>query len=105
MRTRRRPDDEGPRWRGIRGGDHCRPREPAQGLVHTEPSTDTARTKALDGGEYEEAITATTDTARRLGITGTPTFVFDRRFATVGAQPAEVLLQAIDAALRHTEEE
>ncbi len=62
-------------------------------------------TKALDGGEYEEAITATTDTARRLGITGTPTFVFDRRFATVGAQPAEVLLQAIDAALRHTEEE
>jgi predicted DsbA family dithiol-disulfide isomerase len=62
-------------------------------------------TKCLNGGEYEGAITATTDTARRLGITGTPTFVFDGRFAAAGAQPAEVLLQAIDAALRHTEEE
>lgn len=62
-------------------------------------------TKALDGGEYEGAITATTDTARQLGITGTPTFVFDKRFAVVGAQPAEALLQAIDAALKHTEEQ
>ena len=60
-------------------------------------------TKALNEGEYESAITETTDTARRLGITGTPTFIFDVRFAAVGAQPAEVLLQAIDAALEHTE--
>ena len=67
---------------------------------------DVARmTKALDGGEYEGAIAATTDMARQLGITGTPTFVFDRRFATVGAQSVEVLLQAIDAALNPTEEE
>ena len=58
---------------------------------------------ALDGGEYEDAITAAAATARQLGITGTPTFVFDRRFATVGAQPAEVLLQAIDEALKHSE--
>lgn len=60
-------------------------------------------TTALDGGEYEGAIAATTATARQLGITGTPTFVFDRRFATAGAQSAEVLLQAIDAALQHAE--
>ena len=60
-------------------------------------------TEALDGGEYEGAISATTTEARQLGITGTPTFVFDRRFATVGAQPAEALLQAIDAALEHDE--
>jgi predicted DsbA family dithiol-disulfide isomerase len=59
--------------------------------------------KAVDGGEYEEAIAETTDTARRLGITGTPTFVFDKRFAAVGAQPAEVLLKAIDAALQDTD--
>ena len=48
-----------------------------------------------------------TDTPRvdrlELGITGTPTFVFDKRFAVVGAQPIEALLQAIDAALKHTE--
>lgn len=56
-------------------------------------------TSALDAGAYEETVRATTELARRLGITGTPTFVFDRRFATVGAQPAEVLLQAVDAAL------
>ncbi len=62
-------------------------------------------TKALDGGEYEGAITATTETARQLGITGTPTFVFDTRFVLVGAQPTEALLQAIDAALKDTEEE
>ncbi len=62
-------------------------------------------TKALDDGEYEGAITATTDTARRLGITGTPTYVFDKHIAVVGAQPVEALLQAIDVALKHAEEE
>jgi len=56
-------------------------------------------TDALDGGEYEAAITTTTEMAGQLGITGTPTFVFDMRYAAVGAQPAEALLQGIDAAL------
>ena len=55
--------------------------------------------QALDGGEYEAALAETTATAKQLGITGTPTFVFDRRFAAVGAQPTEVLLQTIDAVL------
>ena len=55
-------------------------------------------TKGLDAGGYESALTETTDMARRLGITGTPTFVFDMLFASVGAQPSEALLQAIDAA-------
>ena len=50
-------------------------------------------------------LTATTDTARRLGITGTPTYVFDKHIAVVGAQPVEALLQAIDVALKHAEEE
>jgi predicted DsbA family dithiol-disulfide isomerase len=56
----------------------------------------------LNAGDYEAAITETTDTARRLGVTATPTFVFDKRFVAVGAQSSEVLLQAIDAALKHT---
>lgn len=60
---------------------------------------------ALDGGEYEGAMAETTAMARQLGITGTPTFIFDRRFATVGAQPPEALLHAIDAALKHPESE
>ena len=55
--------------------------------------------KGLDAGQYEDAIIETTDTARRLGITGTPTFVFDMRFAAVGAQSSEALLAAIERAV------
>ena len=34
-------------------------------------------------------------TARSLGIRGVPCFVFDRRFAVSGAQPSELLVQAL----------
>ncbi len=34
-----------------------------------------------------------------MGITGTPTFVFDRRLAASGAQPTEVLLKAFERAV------
>lgn len=55
---------------------------------------------AIDGGAWDHTLTETTREARAMGITGTPTFVFDRRFATSGAQPVEVLLQAFDAAVK-----
>lgn len=32
--------------------------------------------------------------ARRMGVTGVPTFIVDNRYAVVGAQPAEQLIQA-----------
>lgn len=51
---------------------------------------------ALEEGRYETALSATTARTRALGITGTPTFVFDEKFAAVGAQPAEVLVQAFN---------
>jgi predicted DsbA family dithiol-disulfide isomerase len=38
--------------------------------------------------------------ARELGIEGVPFFVFDRRLAVSGAQPAEVLAQAVERATR-----
>jgi predicted DsbA family dithiol-disulfide isomerase len=57
--------------------------------------------EVLDGGQYESALVDATRDARMMGISGTPTFVFDRRFATSGAQPAEVLLSAFDEALNH----
>lgn len=38
--------------------------------------------------------------ARELGIEGVPFFVFDRRLAVSGAQPAEVLVQAVERAAR-----
>jgi predicted DsbA family dithiol-disulfide isomerase len=51
---------------------------------------------ALAGGAGEAELAATRDDAARLGITGTPTYVFERRLAAVGAQPAEVLIRAIE---------
>ena len=41
---------------------------------------------ALDDGRYRSRISASIETARQAGITGTPTFIFDDRFALVGAQ-------------------
>lgn len=49
---------------------------------------------ALAEGRYEEAVVDTAADAGRMGITGTPTFVFDRRLAASGAQPTHVLLEA-----------
>jgi len=54
---------------------------------------------ALAEGRYEAALRETTDTARRLGITGTPTFVFGRRYAAVGAQSVEELRRVAERAL------
>lgn len=50
---------------------------------------------ALTGGEYDDAIAATGEMARRLGISGTPTFVFENEFAVVGAHPVETLHSAV----------
>ena len=54
---------------------------------------------AIDGGAWEHALWQATADAREMGITGAPTFVFDRRFAASGAQPVEVLLRAFGSAL------
>lgn len=53
--------------------------------------------RAIDSGRWEESLTRTSMEARQMGITGTPTFVFDRSLAASGAQPAAVLLEAIEA--------
>ena len=57
---------------------------------------------ALESGRYDTLIRQTGERARRLGITGTPTYVFAGRYGAVGAQPAEVLedvaRKALDAA-------
>jgi predicted DsbA family dithiol-disulfide isomerase len=45
-----------------------------------------------------EAVQADLDDARRLGISGVPFFVFDRRLAVSGAQPTELLLEALEQA-------
>jgi predicted DsbA family dithiol-disulfide isomerase len=47
-----------------------------------------------------EAVAADIEAARQLGISGVPFFVFDRRLAVSGAQPTDLLLQALDQAFR-----
>jgi predicted DsbA family dithiol-disulfide isomerase len=49
----------------------------------------------LTSDAYAAEVRADGDTARRLGIRGVPCFVFERRFAVSGAQPAELLLEAL----------
>ena len=53
---------------------------------------------AIDRGAWASALAQTTADARAMGINGAPTFVFNRRFATSGAQPVDVLLRAFEAA-------
>jgi predicted DsbA family dithiol-disulfide isomerase len=45
-----------------------------------------------------EAVEADIDAARQLGVSGVPFFVFDRRLAVSGAQPTDLLLQALEQA-------
>lgn len=51
--------------------------------------------EVLDSGEYDDAIAATGEHARRLGITGTPTYVFENQYAVVGAHPVDTLYRAV----------
>lgn len=54
---------------------------------------------ALDRGAGEDALEDTRREARRLGISGTPTFVFGGTHAAVGARPVEALRRAAGRAL------
>jgi predicted DsbA family dithiol-disulfide isomerase len=51
---------------------------------------------ALTEEKYAEAVREDEDLARRIGIQGVPYFVLDRRFGVSGAQPSELLLQALE---------
>ena len=62
-----------------------------------------AMEEALEKGRFEGVLDATTKRARALRITGTPTFVFDGRFAAAGAQPTEVLARGLRAAAQARE--
>ncbi len=49
----------------------------------------------LASPEDRDAVTAEVEEAYRLGVTGVPCFIIDNRYAVVGAQPAEILVEAI----------
>ncbi len=49
----------------------------------------------LDGDRYADAVRADEEAASQIGIRGVPFFVLGRRYGLSGAQPADVLLQAL----------
>ena len=53
---------------------------------------------ALEGEVYADAVHADEELAARIGIRGVPYFVLDRRYGVSGAQPSELLLQALEKA-------
>ena len=59
----------------------------------------------VESGAFAEAVSASTATAQRHGIGGVPAFVFDRRLLVSGAQPHEILEQALAQTARMRAEE
>jgi predicted DsbA family dithiol-disulfide isomerase len=57
----------------------------------------------LDGDRYADAVRADERAATQLGIRGVPFFVLDRKYGLSGAQPADVILQALEQAWREAE--
>jgi predicted DsbA family dithiol-disulfide isomerase len=54
--------------------------------------------EALESDAYAEAVREDESVAQRIGIQGVPFFVLDRRYGVSGAQPAELLVQALEKA-------
>jgi predicted DsbA family dithiol-disulfide isomerase len=57
-----------------------------------------AAREVLAGDAYAEAVAADEREATALGISGVPFFVVDRRYGISGAQPAELIQQALERA-------
>ena len=52
----------------------------------------------LAGDEYGAEVDTDEAMASTLGVTGVPFFVFDRRYAISGAQPAEAITEVLQQA-------
>ena len=50
----------------------------------------------LASGEFADAVAADSAEARRHGVTGTPFFLIDGKYALSGAQPAEAFGEALN---------
>lgn len=86
--------DRGTFTEGLATSDHSELRELA-----IEVGLDAAEVDAvLEGDKYSDAVRADEQQARAYGISGVPFFVIDEKYGVSGAQPAEVVLQALDQA-------
>jgi predicted DsbA family dithiol-disulfide isomerase len=57
---------------------------------------------ALASGSFAPEVRDDEREARELGITGVPFFVLHRRYAVSGAQPADLMLEALERAWAET---
>ncbi|KGF69119.1 DSBA oxidoreductase [Hoeflea sp. BAL378] len=51
--------------------------------------------RLLAGDADRDAVEAEIDQARKMGVTGVPCFIIDMKYAVVGAQPADALVDAM----------
>ena len=73
--------------------------------VATEAGMDGGEVRLrLDRGDDAEIVASEDEHARRLAISGVPTFVLDQKYAVSGAQEPEVLLQVFDKVAAEGEE-
>jgi predicted DsbA family dithiol-disulfide isomerase len=69
-----------------------------EALIELAAEMDIDAREALDGDAYADAVRADEELAHRIGIRGVPFFVLDRRYGLSGAQPAEIIVQALEKA-------
>ena len=86
--------DRGTFTEGLPVSDTAALREVAVGVGLPADEVDAV----LAGDRYADAVRADEAQARAYGITGVPFFVVDGRYGISGAQPAELLLQALEQA-------
>lgn len=56
----------------------------------------TAVRQVLDSNRYAYEVTQDIQDARNIGVRGVPFFVFNRKYAVSGAQPADVFLETLE---------
>lgn len=64
-----------------------------------------AMQQATETGQYQVAVNAQINEARALGITGVPTYIFNDRYAIVGAQPYEAFREVMARLMADVEHE
>jgi predicted DsbA family dithiol-disulfide isomerase len=57
----------------------------------------------LHGDHYSDEVRADERRAQEIGVTGVPFFLFGGRYAVPGAQPATLLLEALNRAWEETQ--
>jgi predicted DsbA family dithiol-disulfide isomerase len=74
-------------------------REVLEPLAREVGVSDDGIARALDDHAYAATVDALTRQAVQIGATGVPAFLMERRLLVMGAQPREVLAQALEQAL------